>query len=204
MQSSVSVVGIAGASGSGKSTLATLLADELGDARATVLSFDSYFRCRGYLSEYDRAQQVYDHPDAIDHELLVRHLDELKAGNSIESPGYDFVDHVRVKGNPVAPRPLVIVEGFLLFCFEEIRRRLDTAIFVVAPREMRFERRIRRDVEERGRDPVSVRERLERDVIPSEDQFILPSAQHATSWFSMMGIERPFSAKLLSFRGSRP
>lgn len=179
MQSSVSILGIAGASGSGKTTLATLLAGKLGDALATIVSLDWYYHCGAHLPEDLRAQQIFDRPDAIDHELLARHLDELKAGRTITAPGYDFANHVRVTGSPVSSRPLVIVEGFLLLCFPEVRKRLDTALYVEAPREMRFERRIRRDVEERGRNPISIRCQLERDVIPSEEQFIIPSAQHA-------------------------
>lgn len=179
MQTPVSLVGIAGASGSGKSTLATLLAAEVGSARATVISLDWYYHCGAHLPEDERSQQVFDHPDAIDSALMARHLDELKAGKPVMAPGYDFAGHVRIPGTAISPRPLIIVEGFLLLCFEEIRQRLDTAIYVIAPREMRFERRIRRDVEERGRDPVAVRRQLERDVIPSEEQFIIPSAQFA-------------------------
>jgi uridine kinase len=179
MESAVTILGIAGASGSGKSMLARCLAEQLPDGVVSLVSFDWYYHCKGHLSEEELAGYSFDHPDALDGELLSRHLRQLKAGRPIEAPGYDFATHARIRGRMVEPRRIIIVEGFLLLCCEAVRRELDHAIFVDASRELRWERRCARDMRERGRDAASIRLSWDRNVVPAEDQFVLPSANVA-------------------------
>ena len=179
MESACTIIGIAGASGSGKTILARLLSRQLGDTVASLVSLDWYYHSKGHLSEDEKARSEYDHPDALDGELLAQQLSQLKKGESIEAPGYDFASHSRVAGSRIEPRPVVIVEGFLLLCFEVVREQLDHSLFVVAPRDIRWERRCARDIRERGRDAESIRVQWERDVVPAEEQFILPSSKYA-------------------------
>jgi uridine kinase len=179
MESACTIIGIAGASGSGKTMLAKLLARQLGDTSASLVSFDWYYHSKGHLSEEEKARCVFDHPDALDGELLAQQLFQLKKGEPIDAPGYDFTNHSRVAGSRIDPRPVIIVEGFLLLCFEAVRKQLDHSLFVVAPRDIRWERRCVRDMRERGRDAASIRRSWERDVVPAEDEFVLPSSKHA-------------------------
>ena len=179
MESACTIIGIAGASGSGKTRLAHLLARQLGDTAASLVSFDWYYHSKGRPSDEEKARSDYDHPDALDGELLAQQLFQLKKGEAIEAPGYDFTSHSRVSGSRIDPRPVIIVEGFLLLCFEAVRKQLDHSLFVVAPRDIRWERRCVRDMRERGRDAASIRRSWERDVVPAEDEFVLPSSKHA-------------------------
>lgn len=181
MESACTIIGIAGASGSGKTMLAQLLARQLGDTAASLVSFDWYYHSKGHLSEEEKARCVFDHPDALDGELLAQQLFQLKNGETIEAPDYDFAIHSRVSGRRIEPRPVIIVEGFLLLYFEAVRKQLDHSLFVVAPRELRWERRCIRDMQERGRDAASIRRRWDGDVVPAEEKFVLPSSKHADS-----------------------
>lgn len=166
------LVGICGGSGSGKTTIARLVAAELGASR---LAFDTYYRDQSHLSVEERAQLNYDHPSSLDVELLASHLDDLAAGRTIEAPVYDFSTHSRTdRTEAVEARSVVIVEGILLLAFPEITRRLALRVFRDCPENVRFARRLRRDMVERGRTEVSVYRQFEATVKPMHDRYVEP------------------------------
>jgi uridine kinase len=170
----VTLVGIAGGSAAGKTTLAAGLAGRLG-TRLAVLEFDCYYRDQGHLSVEERALVNYDHPDSLDVELFVGHLDDLVAGQGIEAPVYDFATHTRTTATEtVGPCPVVVVAGILLLAFPAVRQRLDLAVYVDTPAEVRLERRVVRDVAERGRTEDSVRSQFAATVAPMHDKWVAP------------------------------
>ncbi len=182
-----SIWGVCGGSGSGKTTLARSLFDRLGD-RAGFVAIDSYYKDLGYLTLEQRDQVNFDHPDSLDLDLFVEHLDQLRAGQTVEIPRYDFSVHSRSTGtDPLAPRDVVITEGILLLADPRIRARLDVAIFLDVDPDVRLERRVARDVAERGRTEAGVREVFSSVVQPMEQLFVLPMGQHADVIF-----EHPF------------
>ncbi|MDW3218722.1 MAG: uridine kinase [Acidimicrobiales bacterium] len=167
--------GICGGSGAGKTTLAVELTRRLGPDHVSALAFDAYYRDLSHLSMEERMQVNYDHPDSLDHELFATHLADLRAGRPIEVPEYDFATHTRTgRTIPVEARDVVIVEGILLFCFPAIHALLDHAVFIDVPEPVRLERRIRRDVAERGRDADDVRRQFAQFVAPMHDEFVQP------------------------------
>jgi uridine kinase len=171
------LVGICGGSGSGKTTLARLVAAELGASR---IAFDTYYRDQSHLSIDERAQLNYDHPSSLDVELLATHLDDLSVGRPIEAPVYDFSTHSRTdRVEPVEARDVVIIEGILLLAFPEIATRLALRVFRDCPENVRFARRLRRDMVERGRTELSVYRQFEATVKPMHDQFVEPSRAEA-------------------------
>ncbi|MEM7274998.1 MAG: uridine kinase [Actinomycetota bacterium] len=173
-------IGVCGGSGSGKTTMARRLVDALGADRAAYLSFDSYYRDHSHLTVEQRAAVNFDHPDSLDVELLIEHLRALRAGTEVAVPVYDFSTHTRSGDlEMVAPKDFVVIEGILLFAFEAIRDELDFMIFRDCPEPVRAERRIERDIVERGRTPESVREQWATTVRPMHDVFVQPYAKHA-------------------------
>lgn len=171
------LVGICGGSGSGKTTLARLVAAELGASR---IAFDTYYRDQSHLSIDERAQLNYDHPSSLDVELLAAHLDDLSVGRPIEAPVYDFATHSRTdRVEPVEARDVVIIEGILLLAFPEIATRLALRVFRDCPENVRFARRLRRDMVERGRTELSVYRQFEATVKPMHDRFVEPSRAEA-------------------------
>jgi uridine kinase len=173
-------IGIAGGTGSGKSTVARKIAEGLPVGSVATLDYDSYYRDRSDLSLAERVQLNYDHPDALDSQLLVRHLGELRAGRAVEVPVYDFKTHARLPEHRVlAPTRIVIVEGILVFVEESVRQLLDVKIFVDTDADIRVFRRIRRDLEQRGRTFQAVREQYYRTVRPMHIQFVEPSKRWA-------------------------
>ncbi|MGI9598997.1 MAG: uridine kinase [Acidimicrobiales bacterium] len=174
------MIGVCGGSGSGKTTLARRLVAALGPDDATCISFDSYYRDHSELTIEQRAAINFDHPDSLDVDLLVEHLQSLRAGDDVAIPVYDFSTHTRSGHlDIVAPKQFVVIEGILLFAFPEIRDNLDYMIFRQCPSEIRAARRFRRDVEKRGRTPESVRAQWTQTVQPMHDIYVEPNAAYA-------------------------
>ena len=172
-------MGLAGGSGAGKTSLVDGLTSRLrGDV--SVLWFDEYYHDLVHLPPKQRAVVNFDHPDSLDEMLLIEHLDGLLAGRSVDVPVYDFATHTRTgRTRRVEPRPVVVIDGILVLAVPDLRRRLDLAVFVDAPAEVRLARRMDRDVRERGRTTASVRAQFEATVAPMHEAFVDPSAEHA-------------------------
>jgi uridine kinase len=174
------VVGIAGGTGSGKTTVARTITAALPSESVVMIEYDAYYRDRPDLALEDRGQLNYDHPDALEADLLVEHLSALKAGKRVDIPIYDFKTHRRrTESRPIEPSPVVIVEGILVFVDPRIRERLDMKIFVDTDSDIRAFRRIRRDMEQRGRTFESIRDQYYRTVRPMHLQFVEPSKRWA-------------------------
>jgi len=174
------LIGIAGGTGSGKSTVARKIADGLPADSVAVIDHDSYYRDRSDLTYEARTTLNYDHPDALDNELLVQHLESLRAGRGVDVPNYDFKTHARLaERRRVEPPRILIVEGILVFVEERVRSLLDVKIFVDTDADIRVFRRIRRDLEQRGRSFQQVREQYYATVRPMHLQFVEPSKRWA-------------------------
>ncbi len=174
------VVGVAGGTGSGKTTVARKIAESLPSEMVTILEHDSYYVDRGDLTYEQRCDLNFDHPDALETSLLVTHVRALKAGHAIEVPMYDFKIHRRgPHTRTVSPTPIVVVEGILLFSDAPLREELDLKLFVDTDADIRVLRRVRRDMEHRGRTFESVREQYYRTVRPMHLQFVEPSKRWA-------------------------
>ncbi len=173
------IIGIGGCSGSGKTTLARELTGQLS---ATLLPLDFYYICLSHLPPDERALQNFDHPDSLEHSLLAWHLEQLTAGSAIERPIYDFTTHTRVKDRTetIEPAQVLIVEGILALHYEELRTQYDFSIYVNAPNQICLNRRIYRDMRERGRTEESVRAQFAATAQPMADLYVIPSAQHAS------------------------
>jgi uridine kinase len=174
------VIGIAGGTGSGKTTVARAIAHALPSDGVAMIEHDFYYRDRSDLSAEERARLNFDHPDALETELLVEHLIALKSGRSVEVPEYDFVAHRRrERTRAVAARPVIVVEGILVFVDARLREQLDIKVFVDTDADIRIFRRIRRDMEQRGRSFESIREQYYATVRPMHEQFVEPSKRWA-------------------------
>lgn len=174
------LLGIAGGTGSGKSTVARKIAEGLPPSSVGVLDHDSYYRDHSNLDAESRERLNYDHPDALDNDLLVSHLEELCAGRGVDVPIYDFKTHSRQKERRrVEPTRIIIVEGILVFVEERVRRLLDVKVFVDTDADLRVFRRIRRDIEQRGRSFQAIREQYYTTVRPMHLQFVEPSKRWA-------------------------
>ena len=174
------LVGIAGGSGSGKTTLTTAIYERLGNQYALVMSCDGYYKDLGHLPPEARAATNFDHPDALDIKALTRDLHQLKAGNSIEVPIYDFTTHTRAPiARLVHPTLIVLIEGILLLAIEAVRSLLALRVFVDAPADIRFIRRMARDIEERGRTVDSVIQQYLSTTRLMHDAFVEPSKAFA-------------------------
>ena len=146
------LIGFAGGSGSGKTTLTTAIHERLGRNRSAVLSLDSYYRDLSRLSLEERAAVNFDHPNALDVQLLTQQIRQLRCGKAVEVPRYDFTTHTRYPDTLILQsKPVVLVEGILLLALESIRSLLDLKVFVDTPADIRFSRRLVRDIQERGR-----------------------------------------------------
>ena len=172
-------IGIAGGSGSGKTTLAKHLADCFGD-RLSLLRHDDYYRAQSDLTLEERANLNFDHPDAFDTELLIKHLDELRAGHDVDCPVYNYSMHDRSsESRRVAASEVIVLEGILIFENSDIRDRMDIKIFVDTDADVRIIRRIKRDVSERGRDLDSIISQYFATVKPMHEAFVEPSKRYA-------------------------
>jgi uridine kinase len=174
------LIGIAGGTGSGKSTVASKIAAGLPPAAVAIIDHDSYYRDHSHLSTEERSHLNFDHPDALDNDLLVRHLQELRAGRPVDVPNYDFKTHARLaERRHLQPTRILIVEGILVFVEERVRQLLDVKIFVDTDADIRVFRRVRRDLEHRGRTFQSIREQYYKTVRPMHLQFVEPSKRWA-------------------------
>ncbi len=174
------IIGIAGGTGSGKTTVVNQIVKQLPTDEVCVISQDSYYKATDNLSYDERTKINFDHPRAIDFELLIKHLKELKKGKSVNQPVYSFVTHNRTKDTvKTHPRKVVIVEGILIFNSEELRNLFDIKIFVHAETDERLIRRMRRDISERGRDIDEVLNRYQTTLKPMHQQFIEPTKNFA-------------------------
>lgn len=173
------IIGIAGGSGSGKTTLTRHLKEHFGP-EVTVIGHDSYYKRQEGKTYEERALQNYDHPDAFDTDLLIRHLRQLKEGRSIQCPVYSYVDHNRMDRTvEIVPTKVLIVEGILIFQDPDLRELFDIKIFVETDADERILRRALRDVEERGRTLRSVVSQYLTTVKPMHEQYVEPSRKHA-------------------------
>ena len=173
------IVGIAGGSGSGKTTMAESLVGQL-DGPVAVVQHDAYYRHTPELSFEARSQVNYDHPASLETELLVEHLVSLRAGASVEKPSYDFARHLRSDEVVVIdPAPVIVVEGILVLAEPDLRAKLDLKVFVDTAPDIRLARRIKRDIEERGRTVSSVIGQYFATVRPMHLEFVEPSKAHA-------------------------
>jgi uridine kinase len=177
------LVGLCGGSCAGKTTLARALLAERPDA--TLLEFDDYYHDLSAIPVEERAKVNYDHPDAVDIQLLLTHMDELAAGRAVDVPDYDFATHTRPGGlHRVEASSLVIVDGLLLLALAECRERLDLKVFLDAPREVRLARRLEKDVRDRGRDRDGVIRQFGASVEPMHETLVLPSSEFADVCFT--------------------
>ena len=175
-----SVIGVAGGSGSGKTTVVRRIVDSLGPEQVVVLEHDRYYRDRNDLRLEERAALNYDHPDALDTNLLVEHVRMLKAGQAVDVPLYDFTRHARrADRQRYEPRRAIIVEGILIFTEPVLRELMDVKVFVDADADTRFIRRMQRDVAERGRTLESVVEQYLATVKPMHFEFVEPTKRYA-------------------------
>ncbi|MFB6278347.1 MAG: uridine kinase [Salinibacter sp.] len=174
------VIGIAGGSGSGKTTVLNRIIGEFGPDPIAVLDHDAYYRDLSHLSPEKRARFNFDHPDALETELMTEHLDALIEGEAIEKPVYDFTTHTRAEETEtVAPRPVIIIEGILVLAESSLEERMDIKIYVDAADDIRLMRRIRRDLQERGRSIEGILRQYERTVRPMHLEFVEPSKREA-------------------------
>ncbi len=174
------IIGIAGGTGSGKTTVVNQIMNELPADEVCVISQDSYYKATDELTYDERVKINFDHPRAIDFELLIQHISELKQGKIIEQPIYSFVTHNRTKDTiKTHPRKVIVVEGILIFNSEKLRNLFDIKVFVHADADERLIRRVRRDINERGRDIDEVLNRYQDTLKPMHQQFIEPTKNFA-------------------------
>lgn len=174
------LIGVAGGTGSGKTTVVEALVEAAGEANVTRLPHDAYYREMDHLSIDERERINWDHPNVLETELLVVHLGELLAGQPVEIPQYDFRTYSRLpQPLRVEPRPVIIVEGILIFAERELRDLLDIKIYVDTDADIRFIRRLLRDVSERSRSVESVVQQYLATVRPMHNEFVEPSKRHA-------------------------
>ncbi len=186
------VVGVAGGTASGKTTVADRLAELLGDEHLALVKLDAYYCHRNDLTFEQRTEINYDHPDAFDWTLLGSHLDDLRADRSIEMPVYDYTEHLRSAAVvTVRPARVIVVEGILVLYEVAMRGRFDLKIYVDTDADVRFIRRLRRDVAERGRTPESVMDQYLETVRPSHLQFVEPSKRYADVIIPNGGLNEP-------------
>ncbi len=174
------VIGLAGGSGSGKTTIAHTIIERVGRERIAFLQHDAYYRDQSDVPFVTRTQVNYDHPDSLETELLVQQLKTLRNGHGIHIPVYDFAQFTRTgETTHIAPRPVILLEGILIFTDPALRSLIDIKIFVDAPADLRFIRRLERDLTERQRTPESVIHQYLETVRPMQIEFVKPSKRYA-------------------------
>ena len=174
------IIGVAGGSGSGKTTVVREIIRNIGRNQVSVVHHDSYYRDVKHLPFEDRVKINYDHPESLETSLLIRHLEQLQTGHAVEVPIYDFSEHLRApETERVEPRKVVIVDGLLILFDKELREMMDIKVFVDTDADLRFIRRLTRDIQERGRSPDSVIEQYITFVRPMHLEFVEPSKRYA-------------------------
>jgi uridine kinase len=174
------VIGVAGGSGSGKTTVVRRIVESIGDGQVVVLEHDRYYRDRNDLRLEERAALNYDHPDSLETDLLVQHVEALRDGRRVEVPRYDFARYVRyASAEAIEPRRAIIVEGILIYTDAALRRLMDVKVFVDTDDDTRFIRRLQRDIAERGRTVQSVIDQYLSTVKPMHLEFVEPSKRYA-------------------------
>ena len=174
------IIGICGGTGSGKTTIARSIVETVGRDQVVLVEQDSYYRNFGDLPLDERHQANFDHPDSIDNEMLVNHLIRLKQGLTVEMPVYDMKTHTRSEEiEHIEPRPIVVLEGILIFSEPRVLDLIDIRIFVDTPDDVRLMRRMRRDIDERGRTWQMTLDQYERTIRPMHFEFVEPSKRHA-------------------------
>lgn len=173
-------IGVAGGSGSGKTTVALNILEQVGFDRIAFLSHDSYYRDPGSLPYDDKAQLNYDHPDSLENSLLIDHIQQLQNHQAVNVPIYDFKTHSRTsETRRVEPQPVILIDGILIFADKKLRDLMDIKIFVDTDSDIRFIRRLKRDIEERGRTTESVVSQYLKTVRPMHMEFVEPSKRYA-------------------------
>ncbi len=173
-------IGVAGGTGSGKTTVANAILERVGAEHIAYIPHDAYYKNMSHLSQEERARINFDHPDSLETSLLVEHLKLLRQGTAVEIPVYDFTTHSRTKQTlHVEPAPIILVEGILIFVEPELRAQLDVKLFVDTDADLRFIRRLGRDIDERGRTLESVIQQYLKTVRPMHLEFVEPSKRYA-------------------------
>ncbi len=176
------LLGVSGGSGSGKTYFARALQAELGTDVCEIISQDNYYIDQSRRFDFDGGSVNFDHPDSIDFALLAVHLAAFKRGETVEVPLYDFVTHSRLaKTLRVKPKPVIIIDGILIFHPPEVREKFDDLIYFDTGEDLRFQRRLERDTKERGREPQGVKNQFFKQVKPMHDFFVEPCKAHANS-----------------------
>ena len=179
MNNDILVIGIAGGTGSGKTTLMNNLIQRF-EGQVTVLSHDNYYRRNDHLTYEERCRINYDEPAALETDLMARHLEQLRRGETIQCPVYDFSQHNRSNETiEISPKSVIIVEGILIFEDQTLRDLMDIKIFVDTDADVRLCRRIKRDVNKRGRSLESVLEQYQETVKPMHEMYVEPSKKYA-------------------------
>ena len=174
------IIGICGGSGSGKTTLVEAVRAHFSTDFISVISQDSYYKNHDTLTFEERCKLNYDHPNAIDYDLFISHLNQLKEGKSIHSPIYSYSEHLRSdKFNEVFPKPVVLVEGILIFAYAPLREQFTSTIFIDAEDGTRLRRRMVRDIQTRGRTAQEVKRRFEETILPMHNAHIQPHKQNS-------------------------
>jgi uridine kinase len=174
------IIGVAGGTGSGKTTVANTILDRVGPHRIAHIQHDSYYRDLSHLPPHERGRINFDHPDSLETDLLIKHLEDLRTWHPVEIPVYDFTTHSRTGCSVrVEPRHVILVDGILIFVEKALRRMFDIKIFVDTDADLRFIRRLQRDLAERGRTTRSVVDQYLNTVRPMHLEFVEPSKRYA-------------------------
>ena len=174
------IVGVAGGTASGKTTISEAILDRVGHDCVAFIPHDAYYRDLNHLSPDERRRVNFDHPNSLESDLLAAHLDALFQGDTVQIPMYDFAAHIRrAETRRMEPRPVILVEGILIFVEKELRDRFDIKVYVDADADLRFIRRLQRDIAERGRTMESVIEQYLQTVRLMHMEFVEPSKRHA-------------------------
>lgn len=174
------IIGVAGGSGSGKTTVVKHIIESIGETNILLLQHDSYYRDLKHLPFEERTKQNFDHPSALETELLIRHIEALKEGYQVEVPIYDFTKHIRKEEtNVVKPKNIVLIDGILIFSEKKLRRQMDIKLYVDTDDDIRLLRRIQRDIMERDRSLENVLDQYQEFVRPMHLEFVEPSKRYA-------------------------